>query len=118
MATKNVVAVNHLNNAGPYLFEVPAGKTVGYGQLCLAQTKTGKQVHSIALCDSFEVDDQTSEYEAVLKMYKATVPLQPIIGTYTYVSFTEETTPADETPAETPSTEPADETTPSETDGE
>lgn len=117
MATKNVVAVNHLNTAGPYLFAVPENKSVGYGQLCLAKTKTGKQIYSVALCDSFSVDDTTDEYAAVIKMYKATEPLQPIIGVFEYKPFDAE----EETPEPEPEPEPDDGNTegnPSETDGE
>lgn len=82
----NLVIVKHENCGRKYLFEVPDNYYVSAGDLVKVRNKKGEAL-ATCLCDSFNLDENRSEYQAICAAFGATQPLAHVIGIYIYHEF-------------------------------
>ena len=73
----NVVFIEHNNQSGAYLFEVPAGVKLGEGETAMVETRYGETC-GVCVCESFELDG--SPLETVGRICGASFPLKRVIG--------------------------------------
>jgi hypothetical protein len=73
----NVVFIEHNNQSGTYLFEVPAGVKLGVGETVMVDTRHG-ETSGVCVCESFELDG--SPLETIGRICGARFPLKMVIG--------------------------------------
>ena len=73
----NVVFIEHDNQSGMYLFEVPGGVKLGKGEHVMVKTRHGETC-GVCVCESFELD--VSPLETVGRICGASFPLKKVIG--------------------------------------
>ena len=72
----NVVFIEHNNQSGTYLFEVPEGVKLGKGETVMVETRHG-ETSGVCVCESFELDG--SPLETVGRICGAKFPLKKVI---------------------------------------
>lgn len=85
-----IVIVKHENCGTKYVFEVPDNESVKAGDLVLVENKRGKAL-ATCMCDSFAINCDTPEFNAICKGFGVTQPLAKVIGKFNYTEFLAET---------------------------
>lgn len=83
-----VVIVKHENCGQKYLFEVPGGHYISAGDLVRVETKRGKSL-ATCLCDSFDIEENSEQLNAIVSAFGASLPLAKVVGNYSYYDYPE-----------------------------
>lgn len=73
----NVVFIEHNNQSGTYLFEVPVGVSLKKGETVMVETRHGETC-GVCVCESFELDG--SPLETIGRICGAKFPLKRVVG--------------------------------------
>lgn len=83
-----VVIVKHENCGQKYLFEVPDNHYLSAGDLVRVETKKGETL-ATCLCDSFELKEDTKQFDSIVSAFGATKPLAKVVGNYSYYEYSD-----------------------------
>lgn len=83
----NIVFIEHNNQSGTYLFEVPEGVSLKKGEMVMVETKRG-ETSGVCVCKSFVLDG--SPLETVGRICGAQFPLKRVVGCITVDVFPQE----------------------------
>lgn len=82
----NIVIVKHENCGQKFLFQVPDSECLKAGNVVRVKTKKGLSL-ATCLCDSFNLDSESQEMNAILMAFGTSLPLAPVVGIYSYREF-------------------------------
>lgn len=91
----NIVIVKHENCGQKFLFQAPDAECLKAGDLVRVKTKKGLAL-ATCLCDSFHLDNESQEMNAILMAFGTSQPLAPVVGKFSYHEFIMDSESVDE----------------------